>query len=576
MAHVVGKEQCWKCAKEGRDRSQNNAAVYSDGGIYCWSGHGLLKPGTESQFYKKEEEAYVEIMGSIFNEEVHEELKAVTGVDPAGFRGLTRETCAYFGVRHEYDATTGEVTRQVYPTTINYEISGYKSRHIPKDFSKPIGITGRDCELFGQFRFKNSVGKYALLVAGEIDQLSGFQMLRNYQKQRGNDAYEAIPVVSATCGETGGINQVQKQYEWFDRFERIIVCYDADPAGEEATQKLLKVLPKGKVYIMRLPAGDSNKYLVNGKEKEWVAAFFNARKFVPEGVTSSLDLEDKMLEYLSTPRLSLPPFMHKLQNMLCGGFPYDSIVNILSASGTGKSTITDALILHWITNENVTVGIVSLEASEGEYAVNLSSQYLKFKINLLETPEERIEFISRPENIERRKQLWQKENGDPRFYLVDADIDNLKAKVEYLVRGLGCKVIVLDPLQDIFDALPEDEQAKFMKWQKDLRKSEGIIFININHSRKSSKGQKANSAGAELHEEDMHGHSSIFKSGSINLIATRDKENADPMIRNTTKLKLTKARGIGNTGNAGELLYVNEEHQLYDKDDYMLTMQVEF
>jgi len=37
MGTVVSHEQCPKCAKEGRDRSGDNLARYSDGGAYCFN-----------------------------------------------------------------------------------------------------------------------------------------------------------------------------------------------------------------------------------------------------------------------------------------------------------------------------------------------------------------------------------------------------------------------------------------------------------------------------------------------------------------------------------------------------------
>ena len=124
-------------------------------------------------------------------------------------------------------------------------------------------------------------------------------------------------------------------------------------------------------------------------------------------------------------------------------------------------------------------------------------------------------------------------------------------------------------IQDIFDTLPDDAQGAFMKWQKDIVKREKINIININHARKSSQGQKANSKGADLSEEDMMGHSSIFKSGGVNIILQRNKESEDEVERNTTYAKITKARGVGNTGPAGSFLYVNKEHKIYDKIDYL-------
>lgn len=145
----------------------------------------------------------------------------------------------------------------------------------------------------------------------------------------------------------------------------------------------------------------------------------------------------------------------------------------------------------------------------------------------------------------------------------------MKQKIEYLIVALGCKIIVIDPIQDIFDAMPDDQQAAFMKWEKDLVKREQVTIVNISHSRKAQGGQKAGSKGADLSEEDMMGHSSIYKSGGINLIISRNKEDEDEFERNVSRLKVTKARGIGFTGFAGEYYYENVTHKIWDKDDYL-------
>lgn len=561
---VEGKNPCIKCREKGNDNSGDNFHFYGEGrGGFCHACQYTIPSDDylDEEHEQEEEKLEIDIMTKEFSLKDWNKYKEKLTTDPKGYRGLTQETCAFFSVQHEYSTETGELLKQLYPNTKNYEFSGIKGRGIPKDFFAK-GIIDNDCELFGQWRFKNSTSKFVVICAGEIDQLSGYQML-NHKKTE----YEPIPVVSPTNGETGSHKQLQKQYEWLDTFEKIVLCYDNDEAGQKAIEKAVKVLPLGKVYVMKLTLKDTNEYLVRGRDKEWVNAFWRAEKYTPRGITSSLNLEDKMKEYVSIPRLSLPPFMYKMQNMLCGGFPMGYIVNILAASGIGKSTLVDAMILHWIMNDDRLVGIVSLEASEGEYGVNLSSAYQKSKINLLESEEERLQFLE--ETVDQRKNLWAREDGSPRFYLVDADVDNMKSKIEYLIRSIGCKIIVLDPLQDVFDELGDDQQAKWMKWQKDIVKREQVIMININHSRKSGRGEKANSKGADLSEEDMMGHSSIFKSGGINIVVSRDKENEDPFERNVTRSKITKARGVGRTGYSGDFYYENDTHTLYDKDWYL-------
>lgn len=558
-----GKNPCYRCRKDGGDKAGDNFFYYGDGkGGFCFSCRLTIPSGNIESV--EEDEEY-NLVGKEFNKEIFDKIKEITTTDSKNFRGIRKEITSYFGVRHEFDTGTGEVIKQMYPCTIDAELSGLKIREIPKSFDS-FGVTGKECDPFGWFRFKESSGKYCLITAGEVDCLSAYQMLKDYTDGKGQSEYGYTPCVSSTLGESS-VSQLQDKYEWFDRFERCIICYDPDKAGEAAVEKLAKVLPRGKAYKMELVIGDTNQYLQDGKQKEWINLFFKAKKIMMTGVTGSSSLLEKMKEYVSVARISLPKFLHKLEEKLRGGFPIGYIINIMAASGAGKSTYVDAMILHWIMNSPYKVGVVSLEASEGEYGVNIGSAFIECKINLGRTVEERLSSIE--SNEEALKTLFTDDAGNDRFYIVDPDVDTMKAKIEYLVVALGCKIIVIDPIQDIFDALPDDAQASFMKWQKDLVKREQVTVVNISHSRKSQGGQKAGSKGGDLSEEDMMGHSSIYKSGGINIIISRNKEEEDEFERNISRLKVTKARGIGFTGFAGEYYYENETHKIWDKDDYL-------
>jgi hypothetical protein len=56
--------------------------------------------------------------------------------------------------------------------------------------------------------------------------------------------------------------------------------------------------------------------------------------------------------------------------------------------------------------------------------------------------------------------------------------------------------------------------------------------------------------------------SSIFQNSMNNILIMRDKENADPEIRNTTKVVMSKSRRTGNTGPAGFWKYNNKTSRL--------------
>jgi hypothetical protein len=562
---VVGKNPCpfRGCG------SSDGFHWYGEGnGGYCYScNKSILSDERKAELEIEEQDDEEEVVTrEKITPEQNERIKSYTGTDGKGYRGIRKDINTFFGVRYEYDEESGEPIKQYVPTTIAGELVGYRTRRFPKDFSEPIGQVGKECDMVFQFRFKTHT-KTCIISGGETKAINTYQMLYDHQVARGKTDYETVAVVCSTLGESGAHKQVQAQYDFFNQFDRVLVCMDQDEAGEKATENIIKVLPKGKAWVLKMRYKDADVYVEKGKQQEFINDFYAAKKFVPNGITASTDITEKMKEFLMKPRLSFPPYLHKLQKKLRGGLPV-CIFNILSASGTGKSTHVDAMTLHWIMNEDKKVGIVPMETCEGEYGVNLLSSYAEVKMNLFETVDERVGFIERADIQELQKQLFYREDGNPRFYILDAEAETLKERVEYLIVSLECKIIIIDPIQDVFDMLGEDEQAKFMGWMKGWMKK-GITFVNVNHSRKSGQGQKANSKGADLSEEDMMGHSSIFKSGGVNLILMRNKEAEDEMEKNTTLMKLTKARGVGDTGIVGKYYYEMEKHKIWDLDDWL-------
>lgn len=597
--YTYGKVACPKCVEKGGDRSGDNLMVYgkdSDGrhkGAHCWGACGGFTIPSEEWLEENgvvEEQEY-EIVGAEFNDEIHARMKEITTTDSKGYRGIRKDTTAAFGVRHEINTQTGEVAVQCYPTTAEAEndhgfvLSGYKRRGHPKDFKTPgpLGETGRECHLFGQFKFIRARGKYCLIVGGEVDQLSAFQMLadsNNRNNAKNGTQYDPIPVVSPTIGETGCEKQIVKQYEWFNRFERIIVCMDNDQAGREAAEKVCKALPKGKAYIMEMSLKDPNSYIWDkdrnqpvGKEFNFVQEFYKAVPYTPSGIVGSGSLMNLMKKAAVTPKIPLPPFMKKVQKMMAGGIPLKTITNLGSASGTGKSTIVDECVYHWIFNSPHKPGVLSLESDCAQYGNKMLSRHIGKKLDLIEDDQEKIALLNSAEVEEKAQELFFLPDGSHRWHLVeerDGSIEDIKEKIMELIVACECKVIIIDPLQDILDGMSNEEQAVFMKWLKGMVKSHDVSFILINHVRKSAGGSKANSAGADLFEEDFQGSSAIFKSAACNLLFTRNKEADNEIERNVTTMKMTKCRWTGNTSpQAGKYFYDNQTHTLYDLDDYL-------
>ena len=513
-----------------------------------------------------EEQKPVKSTKPVITPEEAKEIKQNTSTKANGYRGLSDEVCKLFGVRHSYNQETGEVEDQYYPCTQDGELTGYKIRGNPKDFYSK-GRTGADCELFGQFKFTRG-GKYVVIAEGELCALSGYQILKEYNTTRGSD-FE-IAVVSPTTGAQSK-KQIAAQYEFFNKFDFIICAFDNDKPGQEAQEQAIKVLPKSKVKIMKLRYKDHNDYLEKDKQKEYIQDFYNAEIHVPVGVVASNQISSQMRSEMNTEKIPLPPFMHKLQVMMAGGIPLGRIVNLGSASGTGKSTITDEILYYMLFNSPHKVGVVTLESTSGQYGIKLLSRHISKKIELLDTTAA-MELLDSEEVKKKEHDLFNDKDGNPRFYLVDdrdGDVENIQSAIENLIISCGCKVIVCDPIHDVISSLPLDEQENFMSWQKGMIKSHQVTFLNVCHTRKTSGGQKAGSTGADLHEEDLMGSSALYKSAACNLMFSRDKEAEDDIARNTTIMKATKIRWTGKTGIAGKYYYDNEKHTLYDLEDWL-------
>lgn len=571
------KTGCPRCIKNGADRSGNNLHVYGEGkGAFCWSCEFTIPSDSWLEEHGQTiEEEWEYVVGSPFDKEINEKIKSVTGTDSKSYRGIRTDISRPFGVRYGYSEEDGSVASTYYPTTMGYEISGYKVRHHPKRF-EAIGETGKSVELFMQFAFKGKKGKYLLLTAGEIDALSAFQILADYQKTRG---YDPIPVVSSTIGETGSAKQVQQQYEFFENYERVLICYDNDKAGKEAAEKVAKCLPKGKAYIVNLELKDCNEYLTTGKEREFIKAFYDAKSYTPMGIVGSGELYQKILDEVEADKIPFPPFMNKLNEMTAGGLSLGKLCNIGAATGLGKTVYVDSIIYHLIFNSPYRVGVVSMELNSGQYGLSMLSRHVGRKIANIQDKQERSDYLRSDYVQEKQRELFFKEDGTHRWHLVDdrdGSVNEMKALVEQLVISCDCKVIVLDPLQDILDGMTNEEQALFLKWQKGLIKSHNMSFININHVRKSGNSSQSNSNGGMITEEDFAGSSTIMKSAALNILLVRDKMNEDPIVRNTTKAYLSKNRDNGITGPAGSYYYNNETHQLQDFDEWLLENPKEF
>ncbi len=503
--------------------------------------------------------------------------------DGSLYRSIKPETAKFYGHLFQRD-DSGEIIRTYYPETKSTfkgecnSLRGYKSRDLPKIFGRHnIGIVGTSNDFSGQHLFPNG-SKWVLIVGGEECKLAAAQMLRDYQVQRKQDDYDRIPVVGVHVGEGSLAKICSAQYDWLDMHEEIILCMDNDEAGRKAVQEAIKVLPEGKVKVMTTSLKDCSDMLQGGKQKQFISNFYDAKPVEDAGIKSSTDAVAGVRDYLLAPKITLPFQLNKIQTAMRGGIrSTGAIINIVGKTSIGKTLFSDMLVYYWIFNSPLRPVIFSIERTAEELLIDMYSIHLKQNLTWFEDGHDAVDYLDRPEVQKMCEDLVANEHGEQRFFIIDerkGNVDALKKQIERAIKQYDSKLVILDVLTDVLRSLPLNEQDDFMLWEKQMKK-EGVVFINICHTRKDQAGtQKPKDQDGEetfkrVDEYDIHGSSSIPQSADYNIVLNRNKNASDPVEKNTTYIDLPKARGGTTSHNVLELYYDPVTRQQVDREEWL-------
>lgn len=564
---VASGQPCPKCGgsdplaiyeKEGED-----GEVYYDG--HCWSNCGHLRPEELEDWnsgYEPPKRSYD--YEELTNKMSETELTRIADLGTGGSkkRGLMKKYMEMYGIKIEFDQETGAVKAHYYPETKANGVTGYHKRLLPKKYSAVGDVKG--CQLFGQWLYETGKiqhsKKYLIITEGHLDCVAVQQVM----SENGDKRFHT-PVVSITSGAGSAVKEIERNFKFVNSFENIIIMFDNDKPGREASEDVAKKLPVGKAKISKLPAKDPCELTKNRRDQELYSAFFKAELYSPAGVVGSASTWEALVERAKWEKVPLPAFAMQLQEQLNGGPALGEITTIAAASSVGKTSITNEFLYHFVMSCSYKVGIISLESDKGELMENLLSIHIGIKLANMDD-EEKLAFYESDRAKKAFKELTTLPDGTDRFMIVDhqGDVvdDKLKEQMEFLVKGCNCKITALDPLTLALSGEGNEGVDKFMSWLLRFVKAEMISHINVVHVRKNGNGATANSRGAEISEEMIKGSGSQFQVSMNNILLMRDKVHEDPRIRNTTRVVLSKARRTGKTGPAGFWYYNGETSRL--------------
>jgi len=451
------------------------------------------------------------------------------------------DTAKRYGVTVE-NGEDGSISKHHYPyhNQEGNKVVGTKVRNVAtKDFyaTGDLGSAG----LFGQQSFAAG-GKYITITEGEIDAMAAYEMNGGF------------PAVSIRSGANSAVKDIKASLEYLETFDNVVICFDADEAGIKAAADVLPLFSPRKAKVCTLPLKDAGDMLKANRVREYTKCWWDAKAYKPEGVVSlgDPDVWDKFLKRGTEEVTPLPASFGSLNAMMNGGIAAGEVTVIGALTSIGKTTMVYNLVHGMYAESAKKIGCVFLEADVGETVEKLLSVYMG--TNIADVPNE-----DRDYNLYHEK--YDEMANSDKLHILDhqgaLEADELFAKMQYLVKGLDCDIIILDPLQAAVTSNENGTIDSFMDKCLKLAKNTGVSIIIVSHMRKPN-AKDAHDVG----EYDLKGSGSINQIAFNTILLSRDKMTDDDYARNCTQVQLVKCRRTGRTGVAGWLFYESNTSRL--------------
>ncbi len=484
--------------------------------------------------------------GSIRKEQKPVDFSGIQEIEFRGWRerGITKAVSAKYGVHTV--VKDNNVIARYYPSTSDNKIVGYKKRTVPKDFVG-IGSTKATNELFGQSVFEAGQ-KYLVITTGEEDAMAFAEALRTEQYW--------TPCISVTCGDTSIMKQFKANFNYINSFEKVILAFDNDPAGQKYLEEAARLLSPGKAFIAKFPRDvkDACDMLKANRASELKQVFWKAEPFSRVDVLHLEQMWDDFESEDTNVKIAFPHAWSHLNEMMNGGMEKGEITVIGALTSIGKSSLVNNIVYNLIENTKFKVGAMYLEGTKREVVRDLLS--LDAGINLRTTNRTDLDINALKhkffEGLARKNQ----------FVYVDhqgsISTTEIFDKLNYLAKAEGCDVIIIDPIQAGVNSSDNGAIIEFMDTLLKFAKETDTCVIAVSHMRKPSEDNPH-----AVSEYNLMGSASINQIAFNTILISRDKMNEDSAKRSATKLQLVKCRRTGNTGEAGWLRYDHNTTHLF-------------
>ena len=414
------------------------------------------------------------------------------------------------------------------------ELVAYKSRNEDKEF-RIVG-NWKKAGLYGQHIFPAG-GQYITVVEGEFDALAAYQMFGG-----------KYPVVSVRNGAQGAAADCRRAYDFLDQFEHIVFCFDNDEHGRSASIECADIFG-GKAKIFKHgDHKDACDYLMNADKDDFVKRWWASKTYTPDGMVMIGELMEDIMKPLEVSNVRYP---YVGLDRMVHGIRTSELVTICSGSGLGKSTFMRELVFSLINQTEERIGVAFLEETERRTARGLIGLQMNKPIHIPGCeydPQEVVDVYERLQ-LHERVVLWASFGSN--------QIENVLARFRYQVKVLGVKYIILDHISILVsDQRNNDERKAIDEIMTKLRmfcqEMDVCMFIVSHLRRPEGKGHEE---GAYTSLGQLRGSAAIAQLSDLVIGLERNAQAEDPMVRDTTNVRVLKNRFSGITGPSCSLLY---------------------
>ena len=542
-AHVA----CPSCISKGGDRATDNLSVYTNTNTtddstflsaYCFACDTHFK-----------DEQLTDLVSPLITRNI-QALKPLIPVGvplPLKSRKVSKSTCERF--HYTWSEYHGEKVQVANFYDEHGLLDAQKIRTRNKHFFWVGNSKAYSNHLFGKHLWSPNPKIGITIVEGEIDCLT----LADIQDCK-------YPVVSILSGASkAAYNALKANKEWLDGFKHITLMFDGDEAGRKAQEECKELFSYDKIRLAQMPDGeDINSLHLQGKDDFIQDLYFRAKIHLPKDIVRISNYSREEL-YAPDPygyELPFPPLSKAIR-----GLKSARLYLVPAGTGLGKSTFVKEIAYYLAKKQNVKIGNLYLEQDDKE----AMKDFIAMDNNI--NPDD---FLENPDLVSEEERQFSEAFLDKTMYFFkhfgSLDSDDLLKKIEYMMIGLDCDVIMLDHISMVIDGEigtgdeRKDTQVLMTKLRSLIQRT-GKLIIVVVHLRKAS-GELDYSEGAKVTLRDIKGAGALSQLADFIIALERNQHAETPTDRNITRIKLLKSRRGGKVGYVGKLRYYSDTGRL--------------